>query len=224
VDPLYWRLTHDRTGRYGGPIPGGDRFYDIPQVSKYVRAFQARQSLFIWKLLGGRLDGRLNGDLTDDCDYLGGPMPPPGSPQLTGEEKRLMTRWIDLGAPTDLPGRLRNRYTDDAFLPVLTVAEPRRGDNPLGWDTIVLGLFDSESGIDEATLSVVLDMDVTGFPMGTNLTPLATFNGDRSIATIVLPGISQGVSQVPNQEHSLDVSVDDLAGNHNREQRVFVLK
>jgi hypothetical protein len=38
--------------------PGGDWYW--PQVTRYIRAGQSRQSLLVWKVFGQRLDGRLN--------------------------------------------------------------------------------------------------------------------------------------------------------------------
>jgi len=64
---------------------------------------------------------------------------------------------------------------------------------------------------------VILDMDLPGHPAGNNLASLATWNGDQSIATIVLPGFTP----VANRDISLSVSVADRAGNSNRKHIVF---
>ncbi len=68
-------------------------------ASRYVRAFQSRRSLLVWKIFGQRLDGWTNADHPTeigarqrrarcrpaptpneaDLDYTGTIMPPPGS-------------------------------------------------------------------------------------------------------------------------------------------------
>ena len=100
-------------------------------ASRYIRKFQSRRSLLVWKIFGERLDGWTNddfptektpGDATTlmwkgkpiantpqnrnlaDLDYLPPQCPPPGGkiPSLSDEEKLTFVRWIDLGCPIDL--------------------------------------------------------------------------------------------------------------------------
>ncbi|MBI5136114.1 MAG: hypothetical protein HZA24_02135 [Nitrospirae bacterium] len=214
----YWRLAHDSAPLFGGAPPAGQGGYHAPQMSKYIRAFQARESLLVWKLFGRRLDGRANVSRADDLDYAGAAMPPPGAPQLTDEQKRLIARWVDLGAPADLPGRARNRYTDDDLLPVVALASPLRGANALSWNRVVLGLYDGESGLDMATLRVTLGFDVPGYPAGANLAPLAVA-GAGGVWTITLPG-----APFPADTGLvMNVRIADRAGNEQREQRHFLL-
>lgn len=216
TDTAYWRLAKDSGGKYGGSIPNGKTTYNEPQESKYIRAFQARQSLLIWKLFGQRLDGRANGTRTDDLDYTGQAMPPPGSPQLTDEEKRLIARWVDLGAPLDL-SRPENRYTDDDLLPVLAVAEPTRGMNPNTWNRVTIGAYDLESGVNPASLNVTLSFGVGGLGAGSNLASLASFDAANSVWTIDIPaGSSPG-----STEAALNVSVADNEGNTYRQSVHF---
>ncbi len=102
--------------------PGGDWYW--PQVTRYIRAGQARQSLLVWKIFGQRLDGRSNSSRPTesvpgnpgtipqgadwpecDLDYTGTAMPPPASGvTLTWDERMKIARWVDLGAPIDLSG------------------------------------------------------------------------------------------------------------------------
>lgn len=217
TDSAYWRLTRDSKAKYGGSPPGGHPDYVLPQVSKYVRALQARESLLVWKIFGSRLDGRTNGERADDIDYTGQPMPPPGAPQLTEEEKRLIARWIDLGAPMDLLNRPKNRYTEDDLMPVVAVTEPARDRVPNAWSRVVLGLDDLESGVNMSSLSLTLNFDVPGYPAGTNLAGLATFDPQTSVATFQLPGGPYPT----NADHTLSVAVSDNAGNTYREKVVF---
>ncbi|MEX2186094.1 MAG: hypothetical protein WD875_04835 [Pirellulales bacterium] len=97
----YARLAMDERGQFGYPPVGYDS-WGYPQASRYVRKFQSRRSLLVWKLHGRRLDGFSNddhpseskpgsGELTLagksvpldknrsrlDLDYTGSPMPPP---------------------------------------------------------------------------------------------------------------------------------------------------
>jgi hypothetical protein len=60
VPGTYVRLANDRTGKFGyKPIQKAWRF---PQVSRYLRMFQSRRSLLMWKVHGKRTDGWSNDD------------------------------------------------------------------------------------------------------------------------------------------------------------------
>jgi hypothetical protein len=126
----YYRLALDGKARFGHKPVGYDS-WGYPQASRYVRMFQSRRSLLVWKLFGKRLDGFSNDDhpsesepgsgklvhrgaevLLDknrarlDIDFVGKEMPPPESEGkielLTDEDRRAIVRWIDLGCPIDL--------------------------------------------------------------------------------------------------------------------------
>src|SRR5262249_25391212 len=60
VPGTYLRLAMDHTGKFGHPSPVGN--WSHPQASRYVRMFQARRSLLVWKIFGKRLDGFSNDD------------------------------------------------------------------------------------------------------------------------------------------------------------------
>jgi hypothetical protein len=97
----YYRLALDGRARYGYRPVGWDS-WGYPQASRYVRMFQSRRSLLVWKIVGKRLDGFHNDDHPSeptpgagtlawkgkpvdvnqfkaraDLDYTGGIMPPP---------------------------------------------------------------------------------------------------------------------------------------------------
>lgn len=97
----YARLALDERARFGIPPVGYDS-WGYPQASRYVRKFQSRRSLLMWKVHGRRLDGFSNdvhpseskpgsGELTlagesvpmeknrhrVDVDFVGSRMPPP---------------------------------------------------------------------------------------------------------------------------------------------------
>lgn len=125
----FFRVAYDQYFRFGPKMPF--RHYCVPQMSRYVRMFQSRRSLLIWKIFGRRLDGWKNddfalvkvpgdpstlqykgkpfhGDLRQvGLAYSGSVMPPPEAVRsgkvkpLTDEDRRTLVRWIDLGCPID---------------------------------------------------------------------------------------------------------------------------
>jgi hypothetical protein len=78
VPGTYYRLAMDAAGRFGHkPLVNGWRGAN---ASRYVRMFQSRRSLLIWKVFGARLDGWSNDDFPTETT--------PGDPrtlQLKGE-------------------------------------------------------------------------------------------------------------------------------------------
>ncbi len=124
----YYRLALDERAKFGHKPVGWDS-WGYPNASRYIRKFQSRRSMLVWKVFGKRLDGFDNdnvpsettpgagtlswtGKLVDtqkyralaDLDYLPPQCPPPGGkvPPLSDEDKRTLVRWIDLGCPIDL--------------------------------------------------------------------------------------------------------------------------
>jgi hypothetical protein len=102
VPGTYYRLAMDSGARFGAkPLVGGWRNHN---ASRYIRMFQSRRSLLIWKVYGQRMDGWHNDDFPTetvpgdpktlqlkgqpvpntpanrnraDLDYTGSAMPPP---------------------------------------------------------------------------------------------------------------------------------------------------
>jgi hypothetical protein len=125
----YYRLALDEGAKYGHKPPGWDS-WGSQNASRYVRKYQSRRSLLVWKIYGKRLDGFSNDDHPSenepgsgklfhkgveidlqknrarfDLDFTGKPMPPlgwGGGIPLSEEQKRTIVRWIDLGCPIDL--------------------------------------------------------------------------------------------------------------------------
>lgn len=64
VPGTYFRLALDHAGRFGHKSPVGN--WAHPQASRYVRLFQSRRSLLIWKVFGQRLDGWSNEDFATE--------------------------------------------------------------------------------------------------------------------------------------------------------------
>jgi hypothetical protein len=124
----YYRLALDEKAKFGHKPVGFDS-WGFPNASRYIRKFQSRRSLLVWKIHGERLDGFTNDDHPSetepgsgklnhhgqevdvrknasrlDLDYTGSRMPPEkakGQP-LSDEDRRTIARWIDLGCPIDL--------------------------------------------------------------------------------------------------------------------------
>lgn len=57
----YYRLALDEAGKFGHKPPTYDS-WGYPNASRYVRKFQSRRSLLLWKVCGERLDGFTNDD------------------------------------------------------------------------------------------------------------------------------------------------------------------
>jgi hypothetical protein len=98
----YYRLAMDERAKFGHKPIGWDS-WGYPNASRYIRKFQSRRSLLVWKIFGERLDGFSNDDHPSearpgdrehlvqrgqpvdlaknrhrfDLDYTGSPMPPP---------------------------------------------------------------------------------------------------------------------------------------------------
>jgi hypothetical protein len=69
----YVRLAMDQRAKFGIKPPAYDS-WGYPNASRYVRTFQARRSLLVWKLYGERLDGFSNDDHPSEF--------PPGSGKM----------------------------------------------------------------------------------------------------------------------------------------------
>lgn len=233
----YYRLAADRDGQFGHPPLIGS--WRQTNASRYIRAFQSRRSLLVWKLYGQRLDGWSNADHPTesvpgnpatlpsgadpslaDLDYSGTMMPPPGSGAiaLSEEEKLTIVRWIDLGAPVDTGSGSAAAYgwLQDEVRPTLTVSAPRTGNNgPL--TELRFGVADAYTGIDAASLDLRADFTVNGRAPGTQLADLVADLGDgrrRLALSTPITQLARGV---------LTIAIADQQGNLSRVQRVFAV-
>jgi hypothetical protein len=93
VPGTYYRLAMDDRAKFGHK-PIGWPSWGYPNASRYVRMFQSRRSLLVWKVFGKRLDGFSNDDHPSEAK--------------PGDRERLMFR----GKQIDL-GRNRARYDLD---------------------------------------------------------------------------------------------------------------
>ena len=223
------------TGGYPPVITNGT--WRQTNASRYVRKFQSRRSLLMWKLFGQRLDGWANaehptestpGDPATlppgadrneaDLDYSGTIMPPTGSgyPDLTIDEKMLFARWIDLGCPINFGGGGNTPWGWflDEVKPTVDVSLPRPGLNPSPVDRIRVGIADAH-GLAPNTFSITTDFATNTRGVGAELVDLAVGVDDGVFVINLVPPIVG-----PFDGHVL-ASVEDLEGNITRVDRHF---
>jgi hypothetical protein len=171
-----------------------------------------------------------------DVDYRGGIMPPPeavagtwkgpdGKPikvePLTDEDRRTLVRWIDLGCPVDLdfdpkrPSAVGQGLLRDEGQPTLTLAEPRRGSNPVPLTRILVGMHDYDTGLDMDSFTVVADFPIDGVAPGENLASKFQALADQRWEL----KLAEPITSLPRGW--LTVSVKDRQGNTTRIERTF---
>jgi hypothetical protein len=193
----YARLADDQGARWGYKPVIPAQIWRQTNASRYVRAFQSRRSLLVWKIFGERLDGWTNADHPTesspgvaatlpsgasfnlaDLDYTGDMMPPPGSgvPALTEDEKMTIARWIDLGCPINNGdgGGTEYGWFLDEIRPTLEVSVPREGRSMTTLTEIVVGIADAYTGIEPGSLSIVANFALAGRAAGSELADLAS--------------------------------------------------
>jgi hypothetical protein len=216
----YYRLALDSSATYGLGVPAGSpqNYFIDSQMTRYLRTFQARQSLFIWRVFGTRLDGRTNATRTGDLDY--DPSTDTIHPHLatlrglTWDEKLTLVRWVDLGAPINLANSWG--WFEDDLRPTLwvspTLAQARSG--PV--NKVTVGAYDLESGLAANTLTVAFNIVIGGRPAGTNLAA-GLHPGNGGVLDVPLPA---PVDLVATQA-VLTVKIQDTAGHVTEVTRTF---
>jgi hypothetical protein len=233
----YVRLCFDTRARWGHqPLVSYDGvgWWRNFNASRYVRLFQSRRSLLLWKIFGARLDGWTNADHPTettpgdastfpagaaineaDLDYTGTIMPPPGSgyPALSEDEKLNVARWVDLGCPINEdengPSKDYGWYVDDVR-PALAVSSPRPGANTQAVSFIRVGVADANSGIQPGSLSISATIPLAGRVAGAQLADLAQVGVDDIYTLPLVPPLSNVANAV------LHASVKDKQGNITR--------
>ena len=247
----YFRLAVDEKAKFGHKPIGYDS-WGYPNASRYVRKFQARRSMLVWKIMGERLDGFHNddhpsettpgsgqftwkGEAVDtqknraryDLDFLGSQMPPPDAKEkvqpLTNADRRTIVRWIDLGCPIDLD------YSS---------SQPdRRGYGYMLDDNRpILTVALPQAGVNQRITKLLVGMH--DYYSGLNVESfrvVASFELDGVAAGTNLaekfemktPGVwewklAQPISELKNG--TLTVTVQDRQGNESRIQRQFSVK
>ena len=149
--------------------------------------------------------------------YTGSVMPPPEAvagtyvgpdgkkitvPALSDEDKLTLVRWIDLGCPIDFeydpaqPTALGRGWMLDDQRPTVALTYPRAGANePL--TRLLVGMHDTESGLDLESFQVVANFPIDGVAPGQNLArkfkPKSQNVWEYSLAT-PLTGFGEGRS------------------------------
>ncbi|HWB05130.1 MAG TPA: hypothetical protein VG796_19015 [Verrucomicrobiales bacterium] len=194
----YARLASDSSAQWGHKPVISNKTWRQTNASRYVRQFQSRRSLLIWKIFGRRLDGWTNADHPTettpgdaatlpagasannaDLDYTGDIMPPPGSgvPPLTEDEKMLFARWVDLGCPLNSGTGTDANYGwfTDELPPTLTISSPRPDKHVAPLTEIRIGIADANTGIQSGSLSIKAAFTVNGAAPGAELAGQGTF-------------------------------------------------
>lgn len=203
----WWCLIADKTQRcvpedrrFQSGIGDGGTMLHRPQLTRYVRAFNALGSLLYWKAAGRRMDGRTDttfddssGPLDRDIDF--GPAHPT---DISPEELGLLSRWIDIGTPGG-PMELRDTQKPTLHLSALTTVDEIH--------ELRVGTVDIGSGVDPESLEVCF---VTHNECETNLASAAAIHG-----VIRIPFAA------PISDPSVEIlaRVRDFAGNQTEVRR-----
>lgn len=238
-DNTYNRLANDADAAHGIRAVITSGTWRGSNASRYVRKFQSRRSLLMWKLWGERLDGWTNSDHPTesvpgdastlpsgadrnaaDIDFTGTIMPPPASgvPPLSHEEKLLFARWIDLGAPVDTTNAALKPFGwfNDEQKPVLSLTSSARSSSFRGVSQIRFGAYDNYSGLDRSSLSVKANFAIDGLAAGTEL--IGRFTEADHVWTYAFPPLTGRA--VNGERPTLTVLARDLRGNESRIERV----
>lgn len=241
-DQAYQCLARDASANCGPKPVISSKTWRGTNLSRYVRAFQSRRSLLIWKVFGRRLDGWQNSDHPTesvagdastlpagadpneaDLDYTGTIMPPPGSgyPALSEEDKMTLARWIDLGVPTARPdGReAQAGWFTDELRPTLNISWPRAGESVAGaLNRIEFVADDYYSGLNSNSLKVTANFPINGNAPGQNIASAFSSNGQGKWT---MP-LSIGPDAMSSG--TITVEIADLAGNIARQESTFRLR
>src|SRR5215203_2448381 len=184
----YFRLALDTFAERSPAPPGGEEQWWLPQLTRYLRGFQSRQSLLMWKVWGERLDGRSNDARTDDLDFTPSAAHPAGVgvPGMLPEEKLTLARWIDLGAPIQLGTPWG--FLEDDLRPTLVL----RPSTAQAWaagsiDALEISAFDTESGVVPASLTVTCNLRLGSVAPGANLAAKRPVDPEGTVLRLLLP-------------------------------------
>ncbi len=240
----YFRLALDGHSKFGHKPPTYDS-WGYPNASRYVRSFQSRRSLLMWKLYGERLDGFSNDDHPSekvpgsgklflrgeevdlqknrhryDIDYTGSPMPAYGGKPITNEDRRTVARWIDLGCPIDLDYDPKNPDKPGRGWMMDDQRPTLTVTSPLPGKNaelsrVVVGMHDYGTRLNAESFRVTADFEIDGVKAGENLA--AKFKPTtQGVWEWTLP---KPVAAMPTG--TLIVSVADKQGNVTKIERTF---
>lgn len=185
--------------------PGTDRITPRSSCctpSRWMSLNSARSSMLVWALYGERMDGR---DPATGLPPLGSGVPVDNlgreSPEIwplvdkhaayvkdmSEDEKRLIARWIDIGAP-------KLNVHDDLARPVLTVTPVASGGTV---NTVLVGVWD-DSALDYSRFAVRHN--------GKLIMNGAALSGEPSVITVSLP---VGVTAANAASHKFEFEIWD---------------
>lgn len=200
-----------------------------PQKSKYIRSLQARQSLLVWVAYGERLDGRTNATREDDIDF------PETHPvvSLSSEEKKVFSRWVDLGGPIDFPQTEGFGYTEDYQLPVINISQATFNANISSVEFDV-GFYDMGSGINWHKIKGQIshlqkDKPISILEKLQQFNPFTDSTADKLNVTGKMLDDKKGIFRfsVPfsqlqrNKKYALEITAVDHVGNVNKAIKHF---
>lgn len=178
-----------------------NRSFRRPQLTRYVRAFNALGSLLYWKAAGQRTDGRTDATFGDadtaavrDIDFGAA-----HATTITPEELGLLSRWIDIGTPG---GPLERR---DTQRPTLNLAASIAGEAVVD---LRIGTADLGSGIDKGSLELCVLDDSGACP-----SPVKLEAEPHGVVTFT------PATPLVNPDTEVRVRVLDLEGNETIVQR-----
>lgn len=211
----YYRLVQDSDAQYGLGTPAGTYSSFLPPtLTRYMRAFQSRDSLLIWKVFDARLDGRQNNTRSGDIDFT--PDPTLHGTLLTWAEKQKFARWVDLGAPIDLSNHGSWGWFEDDLRPTLWASPTIEQANAASVSKVTIAAYDMESGLKTNSLSVIFNLTINGHAPGYNFAQgLNPGNGD----TLDVP-LGTSVNLV-STNGIMTVQIQDNAGNTTSITRSF---
>ncbi|MFN0196947.1 MAG: hypothetical protein ACKVT0_09380 [Planctomycetaceae bacterium] len=246
----YVRLALDDKAKFGHKPVRYDS-WGYPQASRYIRKFQSRRSLLIWKIFGRRLDGFSNddhpseskpgaGDMLHqgksldpeqfahaiDIDFTGSAMPPPDA-VLAG----------DIPTLSDEDRRIIVRWIDLGCPIDLDYDSTHPEQRGFGWmlddNRPILALTSPRAGTNPPLDRILIGMhdydsglDESSLQI-TATFPINGYIGGINLASHFRP-LSQGIWELKfdkplanDREETLTVSVKDHQGNESRIERVF---
>ncbi len=171
------------------------RNFRRPQLTRYVRAFNALGSLLYWKAAGRRTDGRTDDTYgeSDDASVRDIDFGAAHTTSITPEELGLLSRWIDLGSPG---GPMESR---DTQRPTLNLVASVEGESVTA---LHVGTTDLGSGIDTSSLELCV-LDATGECTA----PIALEAAPHGVVTHTL------ASPLTDLDTEVRARVSDLEGN-----------
>ena len=241
VPGTYYRLAMDYAGRFGyKPLTGAWRSQN---ASRYIRMFQSRRSLLVWKVYGKRLDGWSNDDFPTETEP-GNPrtMKLKGQPVANTSANRNRADLDFTGSIMPPPdavkaGKVAPLSAEDRLTIVrwIDLGCPIDLNKDFGWmlddqrptltvssprpgtnpplERIRIGMYDY-GGLDPASIEVIANFPVNGIAAGQNLA--GKFKQvDAGIWELTL------IKPIQIRRGQLKMSVKDRQGNASRIERLF---